>query len=152
MCYPPGRAWACCACTRRSRWSSAGGCSPAGMRDIPGYPGAEDNEHMGSASPVTRPAADRTPGDRAPGRLAAFSARAARELLFCLVEVPLGLCVLALPFVLSGSLFGLTLLVNGSYPSPRSGQARPDAAVAVLGAAIIVLLLALLVLTPRIAR
>jgi signal transduction histidine kinase len=102
---------------------------------------------MGSASPVTKP-----PADRAPGRLAAFSTRAVRELLFCLFEVPLGLYVLALPFVLSVSLLGLTLLVNGSYPSPRQGQARPDAAVAVLGAAIIVLLLALLVLTPRIAR
>ena len=113
----------------------------------PGYPDAEDNEHMGSASPVTRP-----PADRASGRLAAFATRAVRELLFCLVEVPLGLYVLALPFILSVSLLGLSLLVNGSYPSSRQGQARPDAAVAVLGAAIIVLLLALLVLTPRIAR
>ncbi len=47
---------------------------------------------MGSASPMTMPAVDRVPG-----RLAAFTTRAVRELLFCLVEVPLGLCVLAIP-------------------------------------------------------
>jgi signal transduction histidine kinase len=102
---------------------------------------------MGSASPVTRPA-----GDRVPGRLAAFTIRAVRELLFCLAEVPLGLCVFALPFILSGSLLGLSLLVNGSYPSTPQSQARPSVAVAVFGAAIIVLLLAVLFLIPRIAR
>ena len=107
---------------------------------------AEDNEQMGSARVVTAPAG------RVPGRLAAFTTRAVRELLFCLLEVPLGLYVLAIPFVLPVSLLGLSLLVNGSYPPPRSGQARPEAAVAVLGAAILVLLLALLVMTPRIAR
>src|SRR3974377_1325526 len=94
----------------------------------------EDNEHMGSASRWTMPAADRGIG----GRLAAFTARAARELLFCLLEVPLGLYVLALPAVLSVSLLGLSLLVNGSYPSPRPAQAHPSGVVAVLGAAIIV--------------
>ena len=50
---------------------------------------------MGSASPVTRPAADRVPG-----RLAVVTDRAVREVLFCLVEVPLGLCVLAVPLTL----------------------------------------------------
>jgi signal transduction histidine kinase len=102
---------------------------------------------MGSVSPVTRPA-----GDRASGRLAAFATRAVRELLFCLFEVPLGLCVLAVPFVLPVSLLGLSLLVNGSYPDSRPAHAHPEGAVSVFGAAIIVALLALLVLTPRIAR
>jgi signal transduction histidine kinase len=106
----------------------------------------EDNEQMGSASALTAPAS------RAPGRLAAFTARAARELLFCLLEVPLGLCVLAVPFALFASLLGLSLLVNGSYPWSRPAQAHPNAAVSVLGAAIIAALLALVFLTPRIAR
>jgi signal transduction histidine kinase len=101
---------------------------------------------MGSASAVTARAG------RAPGRLAAFTTRAARELLFCLLEVPLGLWVLALPAVLSVSLLGLSLLVNGSFPWSRPAHAHPDAVVSVFGAAIIVVLLALLVLTPRIAR
>jgi len=100
---------------------------------------------MGTARAVTAPATDRVPG-----RLAAFTARAVRELLFCVLQVPLGLCVLAFPVVLSVSLLGLTLLVNGSYPEQR--PAHPEWAVSVFGAAIIVVLLALLVLTPRIAR
>jgi len=102
---------------------------------------------MSSASPVTRPA-----GDRVPGRLAAFTNRAVRELLFCLVEVPLGLCALAIPAALAFLPLGLTLLVNGRYPPPQPADAHPEGVITALGAAIIVVLLALLALTPRIAR
>ena len=101
---------------------------------------------MGSASPVTRPA-----GDRVPGRLAAFTTRAVRELLFCLIEVPLGLCILLIPAGLGILSLGLTVLVHGSHP-PQPAHAQPGGVVTAFGVAVIVVLLALLFLAPRIAR
>jgi signal transduction histidine kinase len=102
---------------------------------------------MGSASPVTTPAADPMTG-----RLAAFTARSARELLFCIIEVPLGLCVF---LILAAAAFlpsAVTLLVQGAQPPSRSAHAHPDGVVPVLAATLIVVLLALLLLMPRIAR
>jgi signal transduction histidine kinase len=101
---------------------------------------------MGSASAVTGPAAGQAPR----GRLAAFSTRAARELLFCVIEVPLGLCPFAILIGLAMVPQAVTLLVHGGQPRPS--HAHPDGAVTFLGAAIVVALLALLLLTPRIAR
>jgi signal transduction histidine kinase len=109
---------------------------------------------MGSASPVTRPAGDEVPGRPAAftTRLAAFTNRAVRELLFCLVEVPLGLCALAIPAGLVFLPLGVTLLVTGRYPPPQPPRSHPEGIITAFGAAIVVVLLAVLVLTPRIAR
>src|SRR5690349_11692612 len=106
----------------------------------------QDNEHMASAGPVTGPAGRRVPG----GRLAVFATRRARELLFCLAEVPLGLCPLAVLVALTGVPVGVTALVRGD--NPASAQAQPRAAVSFLGVAVIVALLALCVRNPRLAR
>jgi signal transduction histidine kinase len=108
----------------------------------------------GSASPVTAgqwPA--RHPGGgplrglgvaaRAP-----FTAQALRELLFCAVEVPLGLSFLVLPVALTMLPVLVMLAVSGAHPA-RAQQAGPEA---FLGPAVLVLLAALLVLAPRIAR
>jgi signal transduction histidine kinase len=122
---------------------------------------------MGTTGPANPAAAGQAPG-RGPGgpggpgnSLAArtraavrapFTARALRELLFCALEVPLGLCVLVFPIALAGLPLALTLLTHGAIPPGRSFQAHPAGVVTVLGGVIIFVLLALLFLAPRIAR
>ena len=118
---------------------------------------------MGATGPVN-PAAAAQPADRGPGgaggSLAAlalaiarapFTGWAWRELLFCAIEVPLGLCVFAFPIVLAGLPLAVTLIAHGG---PPTGTARdhPTGVFTVLGGVIIFVLLALLLLTPRIAR
>jgi signal transduction histidine kinase len=84
---------------------------------------------------------------------APVSGRALRELLFCLIEVPLGLCVLVIPVALAGLPLSVTLLAHGGDLPPRAAaQAHPPAVLPVLGIVVIVTLLALLVLAPRVAR
>jgi signal transduction histidine kinase len=118
---------------------------------------------MGATGPVNPAAAGpagREP-DRAGGSPAAlapaiarapFTGRAWRELLFCAIEVPLGLCVLVFPIALAGLPLAVALLVHGG---PRqSGPTPADAGpvVAVFGGVVLAVLLALLLLAPRIAR
>jgi signal transduction histidine kinase len=69
-----------------------------------------------------------------------FTVRALRELLFCLIEAPLGLCVLIIPAALAGT---VALLTQGGHR-----PARPP----FLGLAAIFILLALVGLTPLIGR
>ncbi len=116
---------------------------------------------MGITGPVNPVAAGEPPGSEPGGLLAAltreavralFTARTLRELLFCVIEVPLGLCVLAVPIVLAGLPLAVTLLAYGGHPPPRPAQAHPAGVVTVFGGAIIFVLLALLFLAPRIAR
>jgi signal transduction histidine kinase len=110
----------------------------------------------GSVSPVAagqwpdrRPGGALVRGIRAAAR-APFTARARRELLFCAVAAPLGLCVLVVPVALTGLPLTVTLLAHGTHPAHR--QAQPAGPVAFLGPAVLLVLLALLVLAPRIAR
>lgn len=108
----------------------------------------------GSVSPV---AAGQRP-DRRPGGLAhdiraaaraPFTAQARRELLFCAVKGPLGLAVLVIPVLLAGLPLTVTLLAHGIHPA----HPGPPAGLAIfLGLAVLFLLLALLVLAPRLAR
>ena len=80
---------------------------------------------MTTTGPVN-PAAGHPPG-RGPATLAGprFTARALRELLFCAVEVPLGLCVLAFPIALVGMPLLVALLVHGAGPAARPAPRRP---------------------------
>ena len=127
---------------------------------------------MGTTGPVDPLAAGRPPGrglgeparsaePRPPGGLLAaptrravrapFTARALRELLFCAIEVPLGLCVLAFPIAVAGLPLTVTLLTRGATPPAQSSPAYPTGAIAILGGALFALL-ALFFLAPRIAR
>src|SRR5215472_15201209 len=116
-----------------------------------------DNTSMGSTGPVTSPAADQVSGGR-PGLVglareavcAPVSARALRELAFCLIEVPLGLLVVAIPVGLGGLGLLVALLTHGG-PPPRRDHAHPGV-VSAFGVAFILVLVALIVLAPRIAR
>jgi signal transduction histidine kinase len=115
---------------------------------------------MGATGPVNPAAASQPPG--APGAAAAaavsavlrapFTARAWRELLFCAIEVPLGLCVLLIPIVLLGSQLLVALVISGGSPLAGPPPAQPARLVTVLSGVIIFVLLALLLLAPRIAR
>jgi signal transduction histidine kinase len=116
---------------------------------------------MGSTGPVTSPAADRVSGGR-PGLAeyareavrAPVSARALRELAFCVIEVPLGLLVVAIPVGLGTLGVLVALLTHGGPPPARHAHAHPGGAGAVsaFGVAFILVLVALIVLAPRIAR
>jgi signal transduction histidine kinase len=83
---------------------------------------------------------------------APFTARAMREVLFCGIEVPLGLCVFAFPLALAGLPFAVTLLAHGASPLARSSAAQPAGVAPVFGGVLLFVLLALLFLAPRIAR
>jgi signal transduction histidine kinase len=122
---------------------------------------------MSTTGPVN-PAAAGPPAGRGPGApdapggspaafarvvvRAPFTGRAWRELLFCAIEVPLGLCVLVFPIALTALPLAVTLLL---YRGPALGWPAPAHAagvVAALGGVVIVVVLALLVLAPRIGR
>ena len=119
---------------------------------------------MGATGPVNPAAAQ--PAGHGPGRAvgspaalalavarAPFTGWAWRELLFCAIEVPLGFCVLVFPIALLGLPLAVTLLVHGgSRPAASPVPDHPGAVVTVFGGVVLVILLALLVLTPRIAR
>jgi signal transduction histidine kinase len=79
---------------------------------------------------------------------APFTARARRDLLFCLVEAPLGLCILAAPLLLAGVLFPLRLAVYGTKSA--AGAVHPAAVVPIFAGACVILLLVAMV--PRFAR
>jgi signal transduction histidine kinase len=83
---------------------------------------------------------------------APFTARALRELLFCAIEVPLGLCVLAFPLALTGLPLAVSLLTRGAIPPGQSSPAHPAGVTAIAGGVTLFVLLALLFLAPRIAR
>jgi signal transduction histidine kinase len=83
---------------------------------------------MGAIGPVTPDAAGGPPGRQPGGPLAMllaviartpFTARTRRELLFCLIEVPLGLALLALPAALSLEGVVLQLLSAGDTRPAR---------------------------------
>ena len=83
---------------------------------------------------------------------APFTGWAWRELLFCAIEVPLGLCVLVFPIALAGLPLAVTLLVHGGPQRSGPTRAPPARLVAVFSGVVLAILLALLVLAPRIAR
>lgn len=119
---------------------------------------------MGSSSTgqMTR-AADQAPGPGAPSARAAlttaagaagrapFTARARRDLLFCLAEVPLGLAVFAFPFALFGLLLAVRLLAHGTAASAPASRANPAGVAPVLLGGLVILL-ALVIVVPRAAR
>jgi len=83
---------------------------------------------------------------------APFTRRAWREVLFCAIEVPLGLCVLVFPIVLTALPLAVTLLL---YRGPALGWPAPAHAAGVaaaLGGVVIAVVLALLLLAPGIGR
>src|SRR6266516_1263943 len=102
---------------------------------------------MAATGPVNPAAADQ-PAGRGP----AAPGRAWRELLFCAIEVPLGFCVLVFPIALVGLPLTVTLLVHGGPRPAGPTPAHPGAVVTVFVGVVLVILLALLVLAPRIAR
>jgi signal transduction histidine kinase len=104
---------------------------------------------MGTLDPVIPMTPSRPPGSRPSGRAVAFARaallepftrRARSELLFCLVGIPLGLCLLLVPFWGAGFAAALALL------APRY-ESTWVAAVAIIPAALLLILLA-----TRIAR
>jgi signal transduction histidine kinase len=108
---------------------------------------------------VSPAAAGQRPGHRSGVALAGLAraaarapltARALRELLFCVIEVPLGLCVLLIPIALAGLPLTVTLLARGAQSGSR--QAHPAGVAAFLGPTLIFVLAALVLLAPRIAR
>ena len=86
---------------------------------------------MGAIGPMNPDAAGGPPGRQPGGPLATllaaiargpFTARARRELLFCLIEAPLGLALLVIPAALSIEGVVLQLLSKGgTSPPPRAG-------------------------------
>jgi signal transduction histidine kinase len=110
----------------------------AGEPRVPSAPSA------GTA--LTAAAAAAAAAARAP-----FTARARRDLLFCLAEVPLSLAVFAFPLALSGLLLTARLLAHGPSPSTPVPGARPaGVAPGLLGG--FVILLALVIILPRASR
>jgi hypothetical protein len=83
---------------------------------------------------------------------APFTGWAWRELLFCAIEVPLGFCVLVFPVALAGLPLAVALLVHGGPRLSGSAPAHRSAVVTVVGGVVLAILVALLVLAPRIAR
>jgi len=79
---------------------------------------------------------------------APFTARTRRELLFCMIEAPFGLCFLAAPVVLVGLLLVVRVLVYGTRPS--TGAVHPAAALPIFAGAFGLLLLVAMV--PRAGR
>ena len=122
---------------------------------------------MGATGPAN-PAAAGQPAGRGPGgpgraggspaalalavARAPFTGWAWRELLFCAIEVPLGFCVLVFPIALLGLPLAAALLAHGGPRLAGPTPAHPGAVVTVFGGVVLVILLALLVLAPRIAR
>jgi signal transduction histidine kinase len=83
---------------------------------------------------------------------APFTGWAWRELLFCAIEVPLGYCVLVFPIALMALPLAVTLLL---YRGPALGWSAPAHAAGVtaaLGGVVVVVVLAVLLLAPRIGR
>jgi signal transduction histidine kinase len=122
---------------------------------------------MAATGPVNPAAADqpagRGPGgpgraDGSPAALARaiagapFTGWAWRELLFCAIEVPLGFCVLVFPIALAGLPLAVALLFHGESRLSGPAPAHPGAVVTVFGGVVLAVLVALLVLAPRIAR
>jgi signal transduction histidine kinase len=116
---------------------------------------------MSATGPVNPAAADRPAGSGPGGSLAAlagavlrapFTGRAWRELLFCAIEVPLGLCALVFPIALVALPSAVALLSSGGALSARPGGAPPAGLVAAFGGLTVFVLLALLFLAPRIGR
>ena len=116
---------------------------------------------MSATGPVNPAAAGRPPDSRPGGSLAAlagavlrapFTGRAWRELLFCAIEVPLGLCALVFPIALVALPSAVALLSSGGPLSARPGGAPPAGLVAAFGGLTVLVLLALLFLAPRIGR
>jgi signal transduction histidine kinase len=113
-------------------------------------------EPMGSIGPVTRdtgepPVPSALPAGTALTAAAVrapFTARTRRDLLFCLIEVPLGLCV---PLALSGLLIAVRLLAYGTSPSIPAPGARPARVAPVLLGGLVILL-ALVIILPHAAR
>jgi signal transduction histidine kinase len=126
-------------------------------------PEQDDNERMDTTGPVVPMTADPPPGWPVGARSAAtatlaflgtaasapFTRRAARDVLFCMAGVPLGVGVLATPFGVAG--FGGIAAFLARGPA---GARRPAQASVGFGflAGMIVGLLVLLVLAPRVAR
>jgi signal transduction histidine kinase len=74
---------------------------------------------------------------------APFTARARRELLFCLVEAPFGLCFLAVPLVLAPVLLVLRLAVYGTRSA--AGAVHPASALPIVAGAFVIFLLVTMV-------
>ncbi|HEY9242368.1 MAG TPA: sensor domain-containing protein, partial [Streptosporangiaceae bacterium] len=124
--------------SRASRASPATAMSPAAAT------AGADRRYDGGLARLVRAVA-RTP----------VTARAWRELLFCLIETPLGLCVLLIPAALAFLPVAMTLLTQGGHRSASPGQPRPSGAVPYPALAVIVVLVALVmlvVLAPLIGR
>jgi hypothetical protein len=84
-----------------------------------------------------------------------FTARALREFLFCLIEVPLGLCVLLIPAALVSLPLTVSLLTQGGQQPASPAHPHRSGAAAVLGLTTLFMLaalVALVLLAPLIGR
>jgi signal transduction histidine kinase len=115
---------------------ATGGVNPAATSGPPGpRPGGSPAALAGLAGTAVR---------------APFTARTARDLLFCLAEAALGLAVLAAPFALAGLALAVGLL-TGPRPAGPGSPGQP--AVFVPAVAVLLVILALLVIAlPRFGR
>jgi signal transduction histidine kinase len=104
----------------------------------------------GPPRPPTAPALPRAPAARTAAGAALrapFTARTARELLFCLAEAALALVVLAAPFALALAVG----LLTGPRPAGRGSSGQP-AVFLPLVAVLLVVLAVLVIALPRIGR
>jgi signal transduction histidine kinase len=116
---------------------------------------------MSSTGPVN-PAAAADPPGRGPGGSPAwlpaavvrapFTARAVRELLFCLAGAALGLAALAAPFALAGLLVGVRLLTGGERSAADNALLAPRPGVLPYFAIQLVVLALLVIMAPRFGR
>ena len=118
-----------------------GSSSTGRMTRATGEPPVQGAPSAGAALAAAAGAAVRAP----------FTARARRELLFCLAEVPLGLAVFAFPVALFGLLIAVRLLAHGAAASAPASRAHPAGVAPVLLGGLIILL-AVVIIRPRAAR
>jgi signal transduction histidine kinase len=130
--------------------SSTGPVNPAAAGEPPGSPGSSGLPGLPGPPGRAPGGSPVVPSAQAAVTMAAwaalrapFTARARRELLFCLVEAPFGFCFLAAPLVLAGVLLPLRLVVYGTQPA--AGAVHPASALPLLVAAFVILLLAAMV-------
>jgi signal transduction histidine kinase len=106
---------------------------------------------MGSTGPVIRAAGEPLTAATGAAVRAPFTARTGRDLLFCLIEVPLSLAVFAFPLALFGLLLAVRLLAHGTGPSTPASRAHQAGVAPVLFGGFVILL-ALVIILPRVAR
>jgi signal transduction histidine kinase len=140
--------------------AAAGEPPGRGPGGSPAAPGARPAASAPAApSAQAAQAAPSAPGAQAAVAAAAgaalrapFTARTARELLFCLAEAALALALLAVPFALAGLAFVARLLAGGTIPPASHAASAHRPGVLPYLAGLLVILVLLVMMAPRIGR